>query len=185
MDLATQYLGNLSTDAALAQRVHQAQHHSGCLEVYLDAGDRVKGRIHAHAQSGETVGIVKDRSWAVSAGDVWQTDSGKLLLVHLKDRGLLVLSFDGQTVGDGADDGAALALIQLGHALGNHHYTLSRHHQKLYLPITGDRTLLETTLASFQIPGLVVTYAERSPDSLPLADRFPIHDASRPSAHDA
>lgn len=156
-ELASHYVGNIATDTALEQHVHQALHHHRCLEVCLDESDRVKGRIYAQALSGEAIGITKDRSWSLSEGDVLQTEAGKLLLVHLKDQGLMVLRFTGNT------QGYELALIHLGHALGNHHYPIGVRDQKIYIPVAGDRTSIESLIYSFKIPGLIMTYEQRSP----------------------
>lgn len=160
--LADHYLGNITIDTALEKQVHQALHHHHCLEIWLDESDRAKGRIYARALSGEAVGIIKDRSWSLSEGDVWQTESGKLLLVHLQDQGLVVLRFTGNA------QGYELALIHLGHTLGNHHYPIELREQTIYIPVAGDRTLIESLIHSFKIPGLTMTYELRSPAALAL-----------------
>jgi urease accessory protein len=204
-ELANHYLGNIATDAALAEQLHQAQHSQQYLEVALERSDRMKGRIHIQALSGEAIGIVKERSWALTEGDVLQTQSGKLLLVRLKDQGMIVLQFasgspaeaqvedPAAAAADAAADVSlhALALVHLGHTLGNHHYPISIQNDGIYIPVTGDRQGIESTIRSFKIPGLVMRYEERSPLSLDVEphrqeqahDHDHDHDLVSPKPH--
>ncbi|MGB7413399.1 MAG: hypothetical protein WA902_04240 [Thermosynechococcaceae cyanobacterium] len=166
-ELARLYLGNISTDAALEKRVHQALHSNHCLEVALNSEDRRKGRIYTQAISGESIGIVKDRSWSLAEGDVLQTEAGKLLLVYLKDQCMIVLNFTGNATDH------ALALVHLGHTLGNHHYPISIHNDSIYIPVTCDRKVIESTINSFNISGLVLSYEQQSPNA--IAFSHPAH----------
>ncbi len=159
-ELANHYLGNVLNDPVLKDRVHQALHNHHCLEVILDSEDRRKGRIHAQAISGESLGIIKDRSWALAEGDVLQTNADQLLLVHLKDQGMIVLTFTGNT------SGHELALVHLGHTLGNHHHPISIRDEKIYISVGGNRQTIESTINSFKIPGLMVSYEQCSPGSV-------------------
>lgn len=176
-ELANHYLGNVTTDGALEQQVHQALHGHSCLEVALDHADRKKGRILAQARSGESIGIAKDRSWSLREGDVFQTEAGTLLLVHLKAQGMIVLSLSEIAAGN------ALALVHLGHTLGNHHYPISIERDRIYIPVTGDRAVIESTVNSFKIPGLVMAYEERSPSTMTFHSHDHAHSAasSQPS----
>ncbi|MBE9077139.1 urease accessory protein UreE [Romeria aff. gracilis LEGE 07310] len=156
-ELVSHYLGNITTDAALEQRVHQALHRGQCLELYLDERDRVKGRIHAQARSGESIGIIKDRSWSLKQGDVFAAKAGKLLLVHLQNSGMLVLDCSGIAAG------YELALIHFGHTLGNHHCPISIRDQKIYIQLQDNRALIESLIDSFAIPGLEIAYDPHPP----------------------
>ncbi|MEB3358467.1 MAG: urease accessory protein UreE [Synechococcales bacterium] len=177
-ELASLYLGNTATDAALAERVDQALHHHQCLEVDLDSRDRIKGRIYTQARSGEAVGIVKDRSWLLAEGDVLQTQAGTLVWVHLQEQGMIVLSMTSNTPGH------ELALIHLGHTLGNHHYPIAVQDQRIYIQVSGDRPVIEATIARFQIPGLQMTYEGRSPAQLTDSDiSFAAHHHPTPHYH--
>lgn len=192
-ELANDYLGNIATDAALGERLHQAQHSHQCLEVALDRSDRMKGRIHVQALSGEAIGIVKDRSWSLAEGDVLQTQSGKLLLIHLKEQGVIVLQFAAvdSSVDSSVDAIAAasnaslnaIALVHLGHTLGNHHYPISLQDDSICIPVTGDRQVIESTISSFKIPGLVMRYEQRSQISLEAEAHAHSHEQPFPNSH--
>lgn len=158
--LASTYGGNWGTDTHLAARVRQAQQDGTLLEVQLQERDRAKGRIHAHAITGEAIGIIKGRDRVLSEGDVFETERGQLVLVHLMARTVMVLSF----VGDA--NGQAMKLIHLGHTLGNHHWSILVQPDRLYVELAADPLVMEATVKSFAIPGLQINYETKAPDIL-------------------
>lgn len=153
VEVANQYLGNIQENAELSQRLTAET----CLEVHLSQSDCVKGRIHAHTDSGVAVGIIKSRELSLQAGDVFQTESGKLVLIHLQPQKLMVLNFSSSTTDIPAK------LIHLGHVLGNHHWPIIVGRNKIYLQLVVDAAVMEATIADFQIPGLKINYELRSP----------------------
>lgn len=157
IEIAQTYLGNLTEDASLTQRVKSASALDKCLEVYLSQSDRGKGRIQAQSTSGITVGIIKSRDWSLRQDDVLITESGNLLLIHLQEQRLMVLSFT-EPVED-----RAIELVHLGHVLGNHHYPITIRDNKIYLQLVIDAEVMEATINNFQIPGLKIDYESRSP----------------------
>ena len=152
-EVANQYLGNIQKNAELAQRLIR----ENCLEVDLSQSDRVKGRIHAHTDSGVAVGIIKSRDRSLQEGDVFQTESGKLVSIHLQLQKLMVLSFSSST------NTLPAKLIHLGHVLGNHHWPIIVRKDKIYLQLAIDEAVIEKTIADFKIPGLKIDYESRSP----------------------
>ncbi|MEM8810300.1 MAG: urease accessory protein UreE [Cyanobacteria bacterium P01_G01_bin.38] len=164
-DLATTHLaqtclGNQLQDPHLAQQLATTPH----LEVTLEPSDRSKGRIYAPIAGGktegETVGIIKDRHWSLAEGDVFQTTGGQLVLIHLQPQTVMVLRM-AQAANPNPEQ--ALALIHLGHTLGNHHWPILIKADKIYVQLAGDRAVIESTLQGFQIPGLEISYEVRSP----------------------
>ena len=156
MEIAQTYIGNLTEDTSLAQRIKTARNHKQGLEVSLTQSDRGKGRIQAQSSSGVSVGIIKNRDWSLRQGDVFVTESGKLLLIHLQQQRLMVLSFT-EPVTD-----RAIELVHLGHALGNQHCRITIRDCKIYLQPTVDTDIIEKTISDFQIPGLKIDYESRS-----------------------
>ena len=116
-EIAQSYLGNLTKDLNLAQRINSIRTLDNCLEIYLSQTDRCKGRILAESTSGIIVGIIKSRDWSLSEGDVFITKSGKLLLIHIQEQKLMVLSFTEPV------ENYAIELVHLGHVLGCLLYT--------------------------------------------------------------
>lgn len=153
-EVANQYLGNIQENAELSQRLTVET----CLEVHLSKSDCVKGRIHAHTDYGVAVGIIKSRELSLQAGDVFQTESGKLVLIHLQPQKLMVLSFSSSTT-----DTLPSKLIHLGHVLGNHHWPIIVRKNQIYLQLVVDAAVMEATINDFKIPGLKIDYELRSP----------------------
>jgi urease accessory protein len=156
--IAQTYVGNCFTDAQLQERVEQARQQQTCLEVSLSQHDVPKGRIHAHTTSGMAVGIIKERDRPLQAGDVFQTETGQLLLVHLAAQTVMVLSFTGEAAGH------ELELIHLGHVLGNHHWAILVQRDRIYVQLAVDPAVVEATVRGFNIPHLCVSYESRLAD---------------------
>ncbi|AFY36704.1 hypothetical protein Lepto7376_0260 [[Leptolyngbya] sp. PCC 7376] len=157
IEIAQNYLGNLAEDNDLAQRVSAAKAKGDCLEVSLSQTDRGKGRIQATATTGISVGIIKSRDWSLRPDDVLLTESGDLLLVHLQEQKVMVLSF-AESI-----ENHAIKLVHLGHTLGNHHWPITIHDHKIYLQLVADESVVEKTIHDFHIPGLKIDYEWRSP----------------------
>ncbi len=156
-EIAETYLGNLTKDTNLSQRVKSARTLDNYLEIYLTQTDSGKGRIQAQSTSGIIVGIIKNRDWSLCEGDVFITKSGKLLLIHLQEQRLMVLSFTEPV------ENHAIELVHLGHVLGNHHWPIIIKKNKIYIQLIIDAAIIEATIAKFQIPGLKIDYELRSP----------------------
>lgn len=158
IELAETYLGNLTENASLSERIEKARQSERCLEVYISQTDSRKGRIYTRSNSGIDVGIVKSRDWSLREGDVLETSQGKLLLIHLQEQKVLVLSFT-SSVSD-----CAIELVHLGHVLGNHHWPIIVRDNKIYVQLAADVEVVESTIRDFHIPGLQIDYESRSPN---------------------
>ena len=90
------------------------------------------------------------------AGDVFRTESQKLLLIHLQQQELLIIDFS-----DLSDSVSAANLVYLGHVLGNHHYPITIQNNKIYVQITTEPEIIEKIIKDTQIPGLKVEYGVR------------------------
>ncbi|WP_009630799.1 urease accessory protein UreE [Synechocystis sp. PCC 7509] len=156
--IANTWLGNYNIDATLAEQIEQERVAGDCLEVYLHPDNSSKGRIYARSTSGVAVGIIKERDRILNTGDVFKTEQGQLLVVHIEAQKVVVISFTG-VVGD-----RALELIHLGHVLGNHHYPILLEAGKIYVELVTPLEVITATIKRFNIPGLCVSYEVRSPD---------------------
>jgi urease accessory protein len=158
-EIASIYLGNILEDN-IVDRLNEARQEHLCWEVHLAERDRNKGRILAVSTSGLEIGIIKNRDWQIREGDVFITETARLVLVHLQARELMVLSFS-EPVGD-----FAIPLVHLGHILGNQHYPISIELDKIYVELIGDRELMEQTINNLAIPGLKIAYELKSSDEV-------------------
>ena len=152
-EVAQTYIGNINNDSDLKQLVAT----ESCLEVTLQPSDRHKGRIHAHTASGIAVGIIKSRDRPIQSGDLFRTNSDKLLLVNLEEKELLVLDLSS------VDSNLAPAkLVQLGHTLGNHHYPIMMQGSKIYVQLVTDKLIVEKLINDLNIAGLQIKYQTQS-----------------------
>ena len=154
-ELAQTYIGNWVDNPKLAKRVEQARTEGTCLEVYLSQSDRLKGRIHTQLTSGVMLGLVKGRDRSLIEGDVFETERGQLLIVHLEVQKVMVLSFTGEAKGH------EIELLHLGHTLGNHHWPILVRGGKIYVQLSADLKVMEATVRNFEIPGLSINYESR------------------------
>ena len=154
-EVAETYLGNVNSNSELAQLIT-----SDCLKINLQFSDRHKGRIHAYTSSNLAVGIIKSRDRALQSGDLFRTNSGKLLSIDLQEAELLVI--DLSTL----DANVARAkLVHLGHVLGNHHYPIAIQDNQIYVQLVTNKTSIEKLLKDLNISGLKTSY------QLPPGDR--------------
>jgi urease accessory protein len=153
------YLGNIA-EANIAEQFEEARCQDLYWEVYLTERDCNKGRILALSTSGDEIGIIKSRDWQIREGDVFSSETGKLILIHLQARELMVLSLT-EPIND-----RAIQLVHLGHILGNQHYPISIEGDKIYIRLINETNKIEQTIKSLEIPGLNITYEMRSKEEV-------------------
>ncbi len=163
-ELAETYLGNVSERADLAQRVAQAKENNCCWNVSIELGDRTKGRILTHTATGQAVGIVKTRDWLLRDGDVFLSKNNYLVIISIQQQQVMTLQFEAGV------SNWAIALVRLGHALGNQHWPIVVKGEVLYVALVSDAAAMESTLRTmtetFAIEGLQIGYEFRSADNL-------------------
>ena len=154
-EVAETYLGNINSNSKLRLMTSEA-----CLKINLQFSDRHKGRIHAYTDSNLAVGIIKSRDRALKSGDLFRTNSGKLVLIHLQQAELLVIDLSTLDA-----DVAPAKLIHLGHVLGNNHYPIALKNNKIYVELVTNKTSIEKLIKDLNIAGLKISY------QLPKGDR--------------
>lgn len=152
-EVAQTYIGNIQDNSDLAELITIET----CLEVTLLESDRYKGRIHAHTDSGVAVGIIKSRDRALRSGDIFKTNSDKLLLIHIQEQELLVLDLSAMDL-----TVSAAELVYLGHVLGNHHYPITMQNNQIYVQLITDKSVVEKLINQLNIPGLQIKYQMQS-----------------------
>lgn len=158
IDCTQNFLGNCFAIPELEHNLAKARSNHRLMEVELAQADQKKSRIYVKTKSGDAIGLLKQRDWQLTNGDVFQLEDERFLLIHLNAQPLMTLSLDTDHAVD------ALKLIHLGHTLGNHHYPIVVTADKIYIQINKNTTTLESTIKTFDIPGLKIGYETRSPD---------------------
>ncbi|ELS02271.1 urease accessory protein UreE [Xenococcus sp. PCC 7305] len=161
-EIAQKYLGNITEDFALEQRLTIARNNNRYLEVFLQKNDLVKGRILVDSSSGVEIGIIKSRDLVVRAGDVFETESENLVLIKLKSEKLMVLSFE-----DSLNNNYDMKLVSLGHILGNHHYPIQIEQNKIYVRLITEAKVLIKMIEELDILGLKITFETSSDREIP------------------
>ena len=161
-EVAEKYLGNITEDSSLEERVQIAQDNNCYLEVSLGKSDLVKGRILAKSDSGVEIGIIKSRDLVLRAGDIFETAIGNLVLIKLESEKLIVLSFE-----DSLNNNYAMDLVSLGHILGNHHYPIKIEQNKIYVRLITDAKVIVKMIEELRIPGLKITFETNSDREIP------------------
>ena len=155
-EIAETYLGNINDNRELVKLITS----EGCLKITLHFSDRHKGRIHTYTDSNLAVGIIKSRDRALQSGDLFRTNSGKLVSIHLQETEVLVIDLSGLDA-----NVAPVKLIHLGHMLGNHHYPIAIQDNQIYVELVTNKTSIEKLLKDLNISGLKTSY------QLPQSDR--------------
>ncbi|MGB3298250.1 MAG: hypothetical protein WBA76_08260 [Phormidesmis sp.] len=162
-ELAKDYLGNVSESADVARRVMQAQRENRCLEVLIGQSDRAKGRILTQTAAGQSVGIIKARSWLIKEGDVLSTPRNHLVLVSIEQQQVMALRFENNGVNN-----RAIALMHLGHMLGNQHWPVTVKGETMYVALVAESAQMESTLRkmakTLSVEGLHISFETKSPD---------------------
>lgn len=158
--LAETYLGNVGESDELAEHVTESRKDGLCLEVTIERSDRAKGRILAQTASGQKVGIVKGRDWLLRDGDVLAVEGNHLVLVSIQSQTVIALTFAESEHND------PVAIIRLGHVLGNRHWPVVIQAQTLYIELVAEAALIESTLKEtadrLNIQGLQIEQVNRS-----------------------
>ena len=157
IEIAQTYLGNINSDRELAQLAAEQTD----LKVTLSQSDRHKGRIHARTDSNLAVGIIKSRDRALQSGDLFKSNSGKLILVYLPEPELLVIDFSAVK-----PEVSLAKLVHLGHVLGNHHYPIMMQNDRIYVQLTTERSILEKLIKELNIADLKLEYQMQPSDRL-------------------
>jgi len=110
-------------DPALAERLAAAEPY----RVALSDVERRRSRVRTETESGADLGVVVGRD--LDDGDVLETRDGDLVVVGLESVEALVVDLADAEV-------AATAALELGHALGNRHWSLAVRGNEALVPVT-------------------------------------------------
>ncbi|WP_053070597.1 hypothetical protein [Halomonas sp. PR-M31] len=173
MQRITDVIGNIHTDEKLAQSFRQWGTAGQVERVRLDMWTAQKSRLRAITDQDTTLGITLARDQALADGDVLLLDdtARRMILVEVEGRQVMVCDINNQ---EDATSTIELAL-ELGHALGNQHWPIKAHGQRVYVPVIADISIMEAMMRARNLPGVQWHFTEATPE-MGLPATAPSHE---------
>jgi urease accessory protein len=149
MILIEAVLGNLA-DTQWATRLAGAAVEA----LELDHWEAQKNRFRKKTASGTEVAVSLDRGSFLRDGDVllWDERTGRAVVARISLRDVMVVHLDGLRAQAPAD--AMRTCIELGHALGNQHWPALVKGDRVFVPLTVDRKVMESVMRTHRFEGI-------------------------------
>jgi urease accessory protein len=149
MILVEAVLGNLS-DAQWAARLAGATVEA----LDLDHWEAQKNRFRKKTAAGTELAVSLDRGTFMRDGDVllWDEKSRRAVVARISLRDVMVVHLDAL---DGLAPAEAMrTCVELGHALGNQHWPALVKGNRVYVPLTVDRKVMESVMRTHRFEGI-------------------------------
>lgn len=149
MILIEAVLGN-ARDETWKSRLQRAEVDS----LLLDQWEAQKNRIRKHTEAGAEVALSLDRSSHLHDGDVllWDEAAGRAIVVRIQLQDVLVIDLSALLPQSPAQ--LAQTCFELGHALGNQHWPAVVKENKVYVPLTVDRNVMQSVMRTHDFAGI-------------------------------
>ena len=156
--------GNVHRDPRLTTAYRDAQAAGRVDEVRLTPLEAQKGRLRVTSIHGTPFGLSLGRGAVVCDGDVlYQDDSGSMVVARITPEEVLVI-----TVRPQASPADVLRVaVHLGHVLGNQHWPIMVEGASVYVPVSVDRTVMETVLRTHGLEGIEYRFDECAVGAIP------------------
>jgi urease accessory protein len=142
------YLGNIHTDARVAERVARWRQEDRLEDVTVRDHETRKSRLRLQTSKGREIGLILSCGSALTAGDVYAlegTDAG--ILIHLAPQEVMVLR--PRPCCDPVE--RIRRAVRLGHVLGNQHWPLAVVGAEVLVPVIIDTVVMETVLRTHHV----------------------------------
>jgi len=173
-------VGNIHSDPDLAAEI-EAHEENGTLErVVLDTSDRRKSRLRVETDAGSDLGILVDQP-ELSAGDILFVEDDHAAVIEFEEIEAFVIELPAAT------DSTLMAVVELGHRIGNQHWDVAVEAGTVYVPVEADKSIIETVLGEYLPAGAETRYevvaAERFVDGESHADHDHTHGDAADHSH--
>ena len=151
-------LGNIHENVGLLADVSSWKESELLEEVHIEERDTHKTRLRLLTDSGRDLGMHVPRNSTIADGDLfalWNAEGG--LLIHVALQELMVLS----TRSAQSLETRQQWLVKLGHVLGNQHWPIAFSGASVLVPVTLDRSVMETVLRTHHLLDRFSTRYER------------------------
>jgi urease accessory protein len=120
----------------------------------LDHWEAQKNRFRKKTAGGVELAVSLDRGTFMRDGDVllWDAAAARAVVARISLRDVMIIHLDGMA---GAPPEIALrTCVELGHALGNQHWPALVKGNRVYVPLTVDRTVMASVMNTHRFEGI-------------------------------
>lgn len=153
-------LGNVHMNPTLQGQAAEWRNAGNLDEITINERDAHKSRLRLFTNTGREIGLILPRGAEITDGDVFavQEDESRVLIrIALQEVMVLTPSESLQ-----AHERWAWA-VRLGHVLGNQHWPIAVVGEQIFTPVTVDRAVMETVLATHHLTEhFTIRYERRS-----------------------
>ncbi len=149
MILIEAVLGNIA-DAQWAARLAGAAVEA----LELDHWEAQKNRFRKKTAAGAEVAVSLDRGTFMRDGDIllWDEPHGRAVVARISLRDVMVVHLD--ALKDLPSGEAMRTCVELGHALGNQHWPALMKGDRVFVPLTVDRKVMESVMRTHRFEGI-------------------------------
>ena len=145
MEIFKEIIGSLHTP--------QWEERAKTLQVeYLDLEEwqAQRSRFLARSESGEEYAIALRRHTPIKDGDILYADSKRIVAIRLHLSQIMTLDLSDMTLLTPTEI-ISLA-VEIGHALGNQHWPAVVKENKIYVPMTVDKRVMQSVISTHHFP---------------------------------
>ena len=123
-------------------------------ELALDHWEAQKNRFRKRTAGGTEVAVSLDRGVFLRDGDVlvWDAQAGTAVVVRVSLRDVMVIHLD--ALKGASPELVMRTCVELGHALGNQHWPALVKEGVVYVPLTVDRKVMASVMATHRFEGI-------------------------------
>ncbi|MGH3981761.1 MAG: hypothetical protein ACRDST_03470 [Pseudonocardiaceae bacterium] len=167
MLIVDQIVGNRHENSMLDRDCERAAA-DGALEVVsLPFHDAQRGRMRLTTDAGTEVGVALDRGIGLRDGDVLYCNPNGRQVITVAVAPSEALSI---RLVSGIDSDKLFELgVRVGHVLGNQHWPIRLSEGRVLVPVSVNRTVMETVLRTYRLDGIDWEFVAVPPDELPAA----------------
>jgi urease accessory protein len=142
-------LGNIA-DAQWAARLSGAAVEA----LELDHWEAQKNRFRKKTAAGNEIAVSLDRGTFMRDGDIllWDEAQRRAVVARISLRDVMIVHLDGLAGQTPAE--AMRTCVELGHALGNQHWPALMKGDRVFVPLTVDRKVMESVMRTHRFEGI-------------------------------
>jgi urease accessory protein len=123
-------------------------------ELVLDQWEAQKSRLRKRSVAGVDIGLALGRGTRLRDGDVlaWDEERATVVVARIQLGDVMVIDLSGLAAQPGPV--ALRSAIELGHAIGNQHWPAVVKDNRMYVPLTVDRKVMDSVMRTHDLFGI-------------------------------